>query len=407
MSARGEHTQAPEDRHRRAFLNAALPGIWLDARGRILEVNDAAAELLDVKENFLAGRPAVSIIDPEDRYDIVNFLIEANADGDGAILRTVRVLAGDGPRSVKVGIAFVAAEEDTGFFMQLHDVTDLKQTEAALDETEQSYRHFFEDHTIAMYRTRPDGEIVEANYALAEMAGYPHPRFLLSLNASELFLQPQERDAQKSELERTGGLAGRDFELRRQDGSAIWVRDFAREITREDGSVIYEGALFDVTERYTAEAQLRNRALQQASVSALGQLALQSRDAHAVAISAVRMAQEVLAMDSVALMRGTPLEAFARWNNPDLANTLLDDLETRWLMSKVPEDHDAITVPGPNGGFVSVLTVPDVSGPPGYWSGSAPSTPSSAATMFTSSRRSPPLLPPPWSGPSRSNGSRP
>lgn len=363
MTARGDSQPVRHDRHRRAFLSAALPGIWLDARGRIVEVNGAAAELLDVKENFLAGRPAVSIVDPEDRHDLVNYFIESNAAGVGSILRTVRVLAGDGPRSVKVGIAFVAADEDTGFFMQLHDLTDLKVTEAALDETEQSYRTFFEDHTVAMYRSRPDGEIVEANHAFATMAGYPHPKYLLSLRASELFVRPQDRDAHKSELERTGALSGRDFELRRQDGTEIWVRDFARKISQDDGTVIYEGALFEVTERYIAEAQLRNRALQQASVSALGQLALQSQDSHAVSLSAVRMTQEVLRLDSVALMRGKPAKAFARWDAPDKPDAaLLDALDGGWLMSKVPENHDAVTVTGPDGGFVSVLSVPDVNG---------------------------------------------
>ena len=52
MTAPGESQPVRVDRHRRAFLNAALPGIWLDARGRIVEVNDAAAELRDVD-----GRP--------------------------------------------------------------------------------------------------------------------------------------------------------------------------------------------------------------------------------------------------------------------------------------------------------------------------------------------------------------
>lgn len=365
MSARGESRPLREDRHRRAFLNAALPGIWLDARGRIVEVNEAAVDLLDVKENFLSGRPAVSIVDPEDRHDLVNFFIDSNAAGEGSILRTVRVLAGDGPRSVKVGIAFIAAAEDTGFFMQLHDVTDLKVTEAALDKSEQSYRTFFEDHTVAMYRTRPDGEIVEANHALARMAGFPHPKYLRSLNATELFVRPQDREAQKSELERTGSINGRDFELLRPDGTAIWVRDFAREIRQPDGTVIYEGALFDVTERYLAEAQLRNRALQQASTSALGQLALQSQDAHAVSLSAVRMAQEVLQLDSVALMRGAPLKEFGRWDHPDLVGTMLDELDPGWIMSKVPDNHDAVTVSGPGGGFVTVLAVPDVNGQTG------------------------------------------
>jgi len=352
---------APQtDRHRRAFLSAALPGMWLDARGRIVEVNEAASELLDVADKLLIGRPAISIIDPEDRHEIVQFLIDANNSGAGSMRQEVRALAGDGPRHVMMGLAYIADPDDTGFFLQLQDVTDLRATEAALDETEASYRRFFEDHTVAMYRSLPSGEILEANHALAKLAGYPHPKYLLSLNAAGLFVRSSDRDALVAELERVGALAGRDFELARQDGSTIWVRDFARCLRQDDGSVIFEGALFDVTQRYLAEAQLRNRALQQASVSALSQLALQSHDAHAVALSAARIAQEVLGMESVALLRGVPLKAFARWDDPELVGNLLDDLDSGWLKSKVPDNHDAAVVPGPHGGFVVVLPVPDV-----------------------------------------------
>ena len=347
-------------RHHRAFLNAALPGVWLDARGRIVEVNDAASELLDVAEKFLLGRPAISIIDPEDRHEIVQFLIDANSSGEGSIRREVRALAGDGPRHVMMGLAYIADPDDTGFFLQLQDVTDLRATEAALDRSEESYRRFFEEHTVAMYRSRPSGEFVEANHALARLLGYPDPKFLLSLNAANFYVRGSDREAIVGELERVGSLEGRDFELVRQDGSTIWVRTFARCLREPDGSLVFEGALFDVTQRYLAEAQLRNRALQQASVSALGQLALQSHDSHAVGLSAVRMAQEVLEMDSVALMRGEPLKAFARWDNPELMGTLLDELDPGWLKSKVPESHDAVVVPGPHGGFVQVLPVPDV-----------------------------------------------
>jgi PAS domain S-box-containing protein len=334
--------------------------MWLDARGRIVEVNDAASELLDVAEKLLHGRPAISIIDPEDRHEIVQFLVDANSSGGGSMRREVRALAGDGPRHVMMGLAYVADPDDTGFFLQLQDVTDLRATEAALDQSEESYRRFFEEHTVAMYRSRPSGEIVEANHALARLLGYPHPKYLLSLNAANFYVRGADREAIVAELERVGRLDGRDFELARQDGSTIWVRTFARCLVEPDGSLVFEGALFDVTQRYLAEAQLRNRALQQASVSALGQLALQSHDAHAVGLSAVRMAQEVLGMDSVALMRGDPLKAFARWDDPELLGTLLDELDPGWLRSKVPESHDAVVVPGPHGGFVQVLPVPDV-----------------------------------------------
>jgi len=355
---------APENAvsRRAAFLDAAMPGAWLDTRGRIQELNEAASELLEGAAKSLAGRPAISMIDPEDRHDIVNFLIDANASAQGTIQREVRLLAGYGPSQVVIGLAYFDGPTDPGFLLQIHDVTGLRVTEAALGESEARYRRFFEDHTVAMYRSRPSGEIIEANHAMANLTGYLHPRFLLSLDAGALYANPGDREVMGAEIERLGALAGRDFEMTRHDGSTVWVRDFSRALPQDDGSFIYEGAVFDVSEWYRAEAQLRRRALHQASVSALSQLALQSQDPGAVALSAVRRAQEVLNVDAVALLRGDPMKVSARWDRPELTGTLLDQLGSDWLMSQVPESQEATVVAAPSEGFVALLPVQDVNG---------------------------------------------
>jgi len=342
-----------------------MPALWLDARGRIVEMNGAACELLDVVGGFLEGRPVISVIDPEDRHDIVQFLIGANSEREGRLRREVRMLAGDGPRTVDIGLAYIDDIDDGGFILQLHDVTEQRATESALRQSEARYRRFFEGHTVAMYRVRPSGEILEANHAMATLAGYPDPKYLVSLNVAAIYVRRSDRAAARAELERVGHLDGRDFEMVRLDGSTLWVRDFSKALTQPDGSVIYEGALFDVTQRYRAEKQLRNRALQQASVSALGQLALQSHDPHAVSLSAVRIAQEGLKMDGVALLRGENLKAYTRWERWALTGTLLDRLDSAWMMSQVPQSQEATVVPTPFGGYVALLPVQDVNGATG------------------------------------------
>lgn len=352
-----------------------MPAVWLDARGRIVEMNGAACKLLDVAGGFLKGRPVISIIDPEDRHDVVRFLIDANSEREGRLRREVRILAGDGPRTVDIGLAYIDDIDDGGFILQLHDVTEQRATESALRESEARYRRFFEGHTVAMYRVRPSGEILEANHAMAMLAGYPHPKYLVSLNVAALYVRPSDRAAARAELERVGHLDGRDFEMVRPDGSTAWVRDFSKALSQPDGSVIYEGALLDVTQRYKAERQLRNRARQQASVSALGQLALQSQDPHAVSLSAVRIAQEGLNMDGVALLRGENLTAYTRWDNRDLTGTLLDRLDSAWMMSQVPPSQEATVVPTPIGGYVALLPVQDVNGATGLLAAASMSDP--------------------------------
>jgi len=261
-----------------------------------------------------------------------------------------------------MGLVYIEDGGDPGFFVQFNDVTGLRTAEQALRDSEARYRAFFEDHPVAMYRTTAAGEILEANDALARLSGHESPEQLSLVNVRDIFVEPSERVAMLAEVARTGSLVGFDFEMRKSDGSSIWVRDSSRQV-RKHGRMVYEGALFDVTKRYEAEAELRSRALQQAAVSALGQLALQTHDPHALAISAVRMSQEVLAMDSVALLRGDPLSTFARWDSQDVGTAIFDEVDAEWFGEQLPDTQESVVVDAaPHRGHVALIAVPDVDG---------------------------------------------
>ena len=52
------------------------------------------------------------------------------------------------------------------------DVKRYKKVKKALEESEERYRQLFENVPIGIYRTTPDGRIVDANPALIKMLGY-------------------------------------------------------------------------------------------------------------------------------------------------------------------------------------------------------------------------------------------
>jgi PAS domain-containing protein len=53
------------------------------------------------------------------------------------------------------------------------DLTDLKKTEEALRKSEEKYRAIFENAVEGIYQTTPEGELVNANPAMARMLNYP------------------------------------------------------------------------------------------------------------------------------------------------------------------------------------------------------------------------------------------
>ncbi len=140
------------------------------------------------------------------------------------------------------------------------DTTERQETEIKLQESEAQYRGLFDELPIALYRTSVDGKIIDANPALVKLLGAKDKDALLKMNASEFYVNPDERKQYEEILEKEGLIAGNEVQFKRLDDKIIWVRDTFRSVRNEDGTVSsYEGSLEDVTERRAAEQALRDR----------------------------------------------------------------------------------------------------------------------------------------------------
>lgn len=66
----------------------------------------------------------------------------------------------------------------------LHYAIERKRAEVALREAEQHYRGLFEGMPVGLYRTAPDGRILDANSAMARILGYPDREALMTQNVA-------------------------------------------------------------------------------------------------------------------------------------------------------------------------------------------------------------------------------
>jgi PAS domain S-box-containing protein len=151
-----------------------------------------------------------------------------------------------------------------------HLVAEKRRAEQALQESEQRYRSLFERVPVGLYRTAPDGRILDLNPALVEMLGFPDREAALRVDVTSGYVNPGDRARWQALMDRDGVV--RDFvaQWRRHDGTAIWVEESARAVVDDEGRLLcYEGAVEDVTERKEMEDQLRR----QERMAAVGQLA--------------------------------------------------------------------------------------------------------------------------------------
>ncbi|RLC62055.1 MAG: hypothetical protein DRI48_10005, partial [Chloroflexi bacterium] len=139
-----------------------------------------------------------------------------------------------------------------------HMVTSLRETERALRESEERYRSLFEDVPVGLYRTTPEGQILDVNPALVTMLGYPDRRSLLEDGVISGYQHHEERRLWQSLVERKGQVQGYETKWRRYDGTEIWVRE-STYVVRDDGGRVlyYEGAVEDITEHRRIEDALR------------------------------------------------------------------------------------------------------------------------------------------------------
>jgi len=154
--------------------------------------------------------------------------------------------------------------------LQLGNVLQQKQIEAALRDAEMRYRSIFENAIEGIFQTSEVGNYLAVNPALAKIYGFESSQDLiqgLEDISRQLYVQSERRQEFVRLMESEGAVYQFESQVYRKDGEIIWISETARSVQDENGNLIYyEGTVEDITIRKQAEDSLRkseakNRAL--------------------------------------------------------------------------------------------------------------------------------------------------
>jgi len=158
----------------------------------------------------------------------------------------------------------------------VHDITKRKLAEALLQKSEEKHKELYDNAKIGMYRTTPAGAILMANKALVKLLGYSSYEKLSSRNLeTDEFNQSGQRDEFLDKFENDDVVNDLESIWENQDGSKIYIRESARAIRRQDGTILYfDGVVEDITDRKKVEdalleSEIKYRAFFENSIDAI------------------------------------------------------------------------------------------------------------------------------------------
>jgi PAS domain S-box-containing protein len=259
------------ERFRGAFesspLAKALFSVDGPEAGRVTELNRAFCGLFGVARDQMLGQVVPSQLGHPDDVEIgladIGRLVRREIGSCHFEKRFMR--AGTHPFVAGVWVSLVNGEASGGRFLLCHfqDVTERRAANAALRASEERYRHIVETTSEGVWTIDAGARTTFVNLRMAEMLGYEVGE-MLGRPLSQFVMGPAPDIVAKLRSQPPGRVVQHESELRKRDGSPLWVSISSDSLPSDDGD--YAGALAmvsDITER-RREAEERERARQEA-----------------------------------------------------------------------------------------------------------------------------------------------
>ncbi len=269
-----------ERRHMQNLLNKAEQmaqlGSWeMDASGFISRWSDNMYRIHGVRPEEFEGTfddYVRRFIHPEDRPVFQGALQRYLQGGDKNSLE-FRVVLTDGRVRYMLGQIEIAKKDDDQIvyiFGTCADITERKQAERELQDSEQRYRLLADNSSDMIARIRKDETLAYASPACKRMLGYA-PEELIGRPFFDLVF-PDDQQLCRDMVRRL--LQGEDvfsqpYRGQRKDGSMIWMESRARLL---DGNS-FERELLCVTRDITERRRLEDQVAQSQRLEAIGRLA--------------------------------------------------------------------------------------------------------------------------------------
>ncbi len=246
-----------------ALNNSIIGVLYVNPDGTFNHANDTICRMLDYSKKELLEL-SVDMIKPD--FDGQRYIELWN------LLRNEKTISFESQLKTKNGRIFpvevinnyICVDSREYNVACIMDITDRKETELSLAESERKHRTLIDNLPIGLYRMLPGavGRFVTANPALVKILGYDSMEEFLKCSTKDFYIDHSKRKELIENLLKYGRVIAQEVELKRKDGKKIWASITAKTVYNPENpkeALYFDGIVEDISYRKETELKLEKK----------------------------------------------------------------------------------------------------------------------------------------------------
>lgn len=238
-------------------------GIYRSDEKGLIYVNHAFANMFGYssEEEVLATSSLKLYKEPEVRTRLIEKLKNYGSFENEEVI----ALKKDGEEFHALISSVIYKDENGSIFWDgaIRDVTELRETSRLAKASDRLLQNINKNINEGLYRSILGKGVIYVNDEFVKMFGYNKQEEIYSKNVEDLYLNSTDREALVKELLSKGAISNREVALKRKDGTTFWGYMSSIKTEGEDGTVILDGAIRDITQQKESDEALKYQAAMQ------------------------------------------------------------------------------------------------------------------------------------------------
>jgi PAS domain S-box-containing protein len=230
--------------------------------GRILRVNSEFCRLFGYKEKEVLGKNIDDLISSAEKKSEAVSVTQTVGKGKKFSLETVRRGKNGKPIDVSlIGSPIIIDGQQVATYGIYRDISDRKQAEEALQESEERYRTLVENANDIVFRTDENGCFTFVNPVGLRIAGYEEGEIIGKHYSGLIHSDMRDQAIRHFGRQFIRGIQNTylEYPLLTKDGHIIWIGQNTQLIVEDGHMTGFQAVARDISDRKQAEEEIKRQ----------------------------------------------------------------------------------------------------------------------------------------------------